>query len=129
MPDAVYGPYKNLAGLGYVDCLTCGAMVPQEKGTQHTNFHQTFTNRRDLEVSKTAWCDYDPEGGHAYKNGEPGSASFDAREVNDEGTLVDTTMDACAKHNPLAIRRQAARYELTPKAYEELNERGPNRGE
>jgi len=121
MPDAVYG------SIG--DCLTCGCTVNNRNRTQHTNFHKTFTNRRDLEVSKTAWCDYDPDGGHAYKNGEPGSATFDAQEVNEEGVTVYTNMDACAKHNPLQVRREAARYELTPKAYETLTNVGPDRGE
>ena len=86
---------------------------------QHENFHKTYTYRRDGEMSKVSWCDY---GSHAFKAGSPGSASFDASEIDVNGNNVRTTLDACEDHNPLAVQRNAAKYELTPKAYEALTE-------
>lgn len=121
MPDAIYGPVQNIAGLNFMDCLTCGATVMRGKTTQHTNFHLTFTNRRSLEVSNAAWCDYS-EPGHAFKRNEPGSATFDAKEINADGVSEDTTMEACAEHNPLRVRREAAKYQIAPDAYREVTE-------
>jgi len=114
MPDAVYGAMYDIAGLQFQDCLTCGASVTRRNFTQHTNFHLTFTNRRDLEVSTVKWCDY---GDHAFKNGQPGSGVFDGTEYDEEGLPHKITMDACAEHNPMNIQRAAAKYSITTEAY------------
>jgi hypothetical protein len=72
---------------------------------------------RGENMSKVSWCDY---GDHPFKAGVDGSASFEGNEFKN-GVPVTTMMDACPDHNPLNIAREAQRYSLTPKAYEELN--------
>jgi hypothetical protein len=115
VPDAQWLP----GGVrGMFHCATCGASTLRENLTQHENFHKTYTYRRDGEMSNVSWCDY---GDHAFKTGSTGAASFEVSEINDEGQSVRTTMDACGEHNPLNVRREAARYQLTPEAYEVLN--------
>lgn len=118
MPDAVWVGGYSYKGLNH--CGTCGANVERQYMVQHENFHLNYTYRRDHEVSKVVWCDY---GDHAFKAGMPGSASFDASEVDEEtGGTIRTTMDACGEHNPLNVQRQAARYGLTTKGYQALTD-------
>lgn len=69
-------------------------------------------------MSKVSWCDY---GDHPFKNGEEGSASFQGTEFQD-GVPVQTSMDACAKHNPLNVGREATKYALTKEEYRDVTE-------
>jgi hypothetical protein len=71
-------------------------------------------------MSKVSWCDY---GDHPFKNGEEGSASFSGTEVVD-GRTVDSQMDACSKHNPLNVSKQAARYAIPADVYREVTDVG-----
>jgi hypothetical protein len=82
-------------------CGNCGANVDYRDRNQHENFHKTFSNRKDDTMSNVLWCDY---GDHAFKRGTPGSASFDATSVDDNGQNVNATMDACPTHNPLRVK-------------------------
>lgn len=121
MPDAVWGnSYDSSIPDGYVTCLTCGSIVRWTVGEkmQHENFHKTFSNRRNESMSKVSWCDY---GDHPYKNGENGSASFEGTEFKD-GVPMQTTMDACAKHNPMNVAKEAAKLALTSEEYRNLTE-------
>ena len=119
MPAPVYGtPSQVGSNLRAMECYTCGAFVPVANQTQHTNFHLTFSNRIGQDMSKVAWCDY---GDHAYKAGEDGSGSFTGTEYVD-GRPVDVTMDACSKHNPRNVQREAARYALEVDEYKAVTE-------
>lgn len=69
-------------------------------------------------MSRVSWCD---AGKHAFERDEPGSASFTGSEVDENGIAHDKTMDYCSRHNPMAMQREAAKYQLTPKAYEALS--------
>lgn len=73
-------------------------------------------------MSKVQWCDYGDNGGHAFKAGIPGSATFNGTEYDDNGAPIDTTMDACPDHNPLNIRREAARLQISDKHYRDLTD-------
>lgn len=52
-------------------------------------------------MSTVLWCDY---GNHAFKRGTPGSASFNATNIDEDGVSVPVTMDACSDHNPLRAK-------------------------
>lgn len=114
MPDAMYGPVNNLAGMRYCPCFTCGATVQTKDLTQHTNFHKNFTNVRSEDMSRVSWCDY---GDHAYKRGVAGSVTLNGVEYDENNVAHNTDMDACPDHNPLNIAKQAAKYQISPDAY------------
>lgn len=119
MPDAIWsGNYDPDVPNGFRKCLTCGACVTPGDMRQHENFHKTFTNLRSEDMSRVSWCDY---GDHAFKSGESGSASFEGTEYDSNGVPISKTMDACSSHNPLNVAKEAAKYALTPAAYDELN--------
>lgn len=120
MPDAVWGQnYNPNVPNGYRECFTCGAHVPTSNRVQHENFHKTFSNIREQDMSQVAWCDY---GDHAFKRGSEGSASFQGTEFDGNGVAINTTMDACGKHNPLNVSREAAKYSITSEEYRNVSE-------
>ncbi len=119
MPEAIWGSnYDPTVPDGHIACYTCGANVPARNRVQHENFHKTFSNLRGENVSNVAWCDY---GDHAFKKGEEGSASFEGTEWID-GKPVNNTMDACGKHNPMNVSREAAKYAITSEEYRNVTE-------
>lgn len=121
MPDAVWLTTSSY-GSGYNDCGTCGATVRWGNKRQHENFHKNYSYRRDGEVSNVTWCDY---GDHAFKTGEKGSASFAGTEFGNNGQPIEVRMDACNKHNPMAVQREAEQYSLSSEEYRELNPEPP----
>jgi hypothetical protein len=120
MPDAVWLNYSAL-GSGYNDCGTCGATVPWKNQKQHENFHKTFSNLREDNMSNVTWCD---PGNHAFKTGTPGAIHFEGTQVNAEGKSESVSTDACPEHNPYAessVKDNAQRLRLTAEAEQELN--------
>lgn len=127
MPDAVYSDrpvyLKAVEGLRIYDCYTCGSYVPMDRFTQHDNFHKTFTNRGDGNMSTVLWCD---KGEHAFKAGMPGAAHFTGTQTDEDGRQIDVVQDMCPMHNPYApanLREEAERKALTAMAESELNRR------
>jgi hypothetical protein len=89
--------------------------------TFHTNFHKTFTNRSDGNMSSVLWCD---PGNHAFKAGSPGSVHFQGTQVNGDGADESVNTDACAVHNPYApkdVKEREEKKMLTAQVEEELN--------
>lgn len=81
----------------YSECASCGATITDTNHRQHVNFHKTFTNRRDGNMSRVLWCD---QGEHAFKADSPGSLHFEGTGYDETGKQVQQDMDACAEHNP-----------------------------
>lgn len=118
MGEPVYGPAQFMPrDIRAMECYTCGALVLPNTQIQHTNFHLTFSNRIGQDMSTVAWCDY---GDHPFKNGEEGSGHFDGSEVVD-GRTINKVMDACSKHNPFNVTREASRYAISVEEYKAVN--------
>jgi hypothetical protein len=104
-------------------CGTCGSIVPYANRTQHTNFHATFTNRKDGNMSSVLWCD---KGDHAFNAKAPGSAHFEGTQIDENGANVFVTQDICAEHNPnapVSTQHRAQLTRLTNEASDELKPR------
>lgn len=99
----VYNQYTQTRGNGstFFKCGECGAHVAPKDRTQHENFHENFSNRRDATVSKVMWCD---RGDHPFKAGAPGSSTFEGTMVDEDGVTQRVTEDVCAEHNPFNIK-------------------------
>lgn len=124
MPDPIYSDrpvYMAAIQESIYECYTCGSYVPQTRFTQHRNFHNTFTNRGDGNMSSVLWCD---KGDHPFKAGMPGALHFSGTQTGEDGRTEDLTQDICPQHNPYAptkLREDAERRTLTAKVEEELN--------
>ena len=111
----------------YWQCATCGSAVADSNQIQHDNFHKTFTNRSDGNMSAVLWCDL---GNHAFKAGMPGSAQLTGTITNDEGRQETVTQDSCAVHNYTnynsgKVTQGAIDQQATANASDELNQIHP----
>jgi hypothetical protein len=105
-------------------CATCNGLIHSSVWKFHENFHLTFTNRSDGNMSSVLWCD---TGNHAFKAGSPGAAHFEGTQTDADGVPQTMTQDVCAEHNPYAPaaeKEKAERLRLTAQAESELLNRG-----
>lgn len=66
--------------------------------TNHSQFHDTYTYRKDGNMSNVLWCD---PGNHAFKSGARGSLHWSGTQVGEDGRHQTVDMDACVDHNPM----------------------------
>lgn len=78
-------------------CIDCNAVVPMSRQGMHNDYHDSYTNRKDGNMSSVLWCD---RGDHAFKAGSPGAVHFQGTETDEHGVEHTTNVDACVKHNP-----------------------------
>lgn len=95
--DAPNNAFYDLQVQNYWYCIHCNAFVPYSNTTMHKDFHNSYTNRKDGNMSKVLWCD---PGHHAFKAGAPGAIHFQGTETDDNGLDHSTDVDACGSHNP-----------------------------
>ncbi len=106
----------------YQYCADCNGIIVDSRREAHNNFHATFTNRKDGNMSSVLWCD---PGDHAFKSNAPGSVHFEGEERDENGTLVSTSIDACVLHRPDRKpnpNSDAVRQALTIEAANELRD-------
>lgn len=102
-------------------CNICWAVVYPSTMKPHEEFHNSYTNRKDGNMSSVLWCD---PGNHAFKAGSPGAIHLNGTQQDENGIQVSIDTDACGEHNPYApkaVQEQEQRYRLTAEAEAELN--------
>lgn len=123
VPDPMYidpssDLMRDLERGRYWECATCGSAVANSRKQQHSNFHKTFTNRSDGNMSGAMWCD---PGNHAFKNGAEGSVHFQGTQTGEGGRTETVNIDACAAHNPYNSNSDVQLKALESAASEELH--------